>query len=261
MNASLECVRGEALTSNAFLSCQKGACVCWQLQCECSCKKSYGPFNPQKNVQPGLAGCGPNLSMSSSRICSGSRQVLPSGSMTHAWKLQQIAEFLGSLDATQPRTLQQMLAEKLNAQMRMNPEFFGDVPRDERNRTGFGGSRDATVTLPRVPEHDYEGLFRDIFFAKTEKWVSLAPVPEESKWANRELEIVGFNEYVTQLAIWAVQVVRFHGALLLGCGITGLEEQNKKTMAQHSLSSIPREISSSSAYFTRRGKRKGNKRR
>ena len=29
-----------ALTSNAFPSCQKGACVRWQLQCEWSCKKA-----------------------------------------------------------------------------------------------------------------------------------------------------------------------------------------------------------------------------
>ena len=36
-------------------------------------------------------------------------------------------------------------------------------------------------------------------------WLSPAPVPEVSKWTNRELEIVGFNEYVTQLASWAAQ--------------------------------------------------------
>ncbi len=35
-----ECVRGEALASNAFPSCQKGACVWWQLQFEWSYKKT-----------------------------------------------------------------------------------------------------------------------------------------------------------------------------------------------------------------------------
>ena len=59
------------------------------------------------------------------------------------------------------------------------------------------------MRLPGVPEGDYEGSHHRDVFAKTEK--SPAPVPEVSKWTNRELEIVGFNEYVTQLASWAAQ--------------------------------------------------------
>ena len=88
-----------------------------------------GPYNPQGNVQPGLTGCGPSLPMSSGGICSGSRGMMPTGGMTQASKLQQIAELVGSLDANQTRTLQQMLGERLDSQMRMSPEFFGHVPR------------------------------------------------------------------------------------------------------------------------------------
>ena len=164
-----------------------------------------GPFNPQGNVQPGFSGFGPSVPMSSSGICSGARGVMPGGGMTQASKLQQIAELVGSLDANQTRTLQQMLGERLDSQSRMNPEFFGDVPRDVRGQPGFGSFGDANVRLPGVPEGEHEGSYSRDIFAKTEKWLSPAPVPEVSKWTNRELEIVGFNEYVTQLASWAAQ--------------------------------------------------------
>ena len=164
-----------------------------------------GPFNPQGNVQPGLAGYGPSLPMSSGGICSGPRGLMPGGGLTQSSKLQQIAELVGSLDANQTRTLQQMLGERLDSQARMTPEFFGDVPRNERSPIGFGGFGDAAMRLPGVPEGDYEGSHHRDVFAKTEKWLSPAPVPEVSKWTNRELEIVGFNEYVTQLASWAAQ--------------------------------------------------------
>ena len=162
-----------------------------------------GPCNPQGNVQPGLAGYGPSLPMSSGGICSGPRGLMPGGGLTQTSKLQQIAELVGSLDANQTRTLQQMLGERLDSQARMTPEFFGDVPRNERSPIGFGGFGDAAMRLPGVPEGDYEGSHHRDVFAKTEK--SPAPVPEVSKWTNRELEIVGFNEYVTQLASWAAQ--------------------------------------------------------
>ena len=145
-----------------------------------------GPFNPEGNVQAGLAGYGPSLPMSSGGICSGSRGVMPGGGLTQSSKLQQIAKLVGSLDANQTRTLQQILGERLDSRARMTPEFFGDVPRNVRSQIGFGGFGDATVSLPGVPESDYEGSYNREVFAKTEKWLSPAPVPEVSKWTNRE---------------------------------------------------------------------------
>ena len=107
--------------------------------------------------------------MSSGGICAGARGVMPGGGMTQASKLQQIAELVGSLDANQTRTLQQMLGERLDSQARMNPEFFGDVPRDTRSQPGFGSFGDAHVKLPGVPEGEYEGSYSRDVFAKTEK--------------------------------------------------------------------------------------------
>ena len=57
----------------------------------------------------------------------------------------------------------------------MNPEFFGDVPRDVRGQPGFGSFGDANVRLPGVPEGEYEGSYSRDVFAKTEKWLSPAP--------------------------------------------------------------------------------------
>ena len=195
-----------------------------------------GPFNPQGNVQPGLAGYGPSLPMSSGGICSGPRGVMPGGGLTQSSKLQQIAELVGGLDANQTRTLQQMLGERLDSQTRMTPEFFGDVPRNERSPVGFGGFGDAAVRLPGVPESDYEGSHHRDVFAKTEKWLSPAPVPEVSTWTNRELEIVGFNEYVTQLASWAAQAsLEFSNEILqasrwsvsISCGTLTVVQKNR----------------------------------
>lgn len=59
-------------------------------------------------MQPGLTGYGPGVSMSSGGICMDLEVrygAMPSGGMTQASKLQQIAEFVGSLDANQTVTL------------------------------------------------------------------------------------------------------------------------------------------------------------
>ena len=162
-----------------------------------------GPCNPQGNVQPGFYGCGPHAPMNSGGICSGSRGSMPSGGMTQASKLQQIAELVGSLDANQTRTLQQMLGERLNSQVRMNPEFFGDIPRNsgepfvpDQNRDVLGGYE--------YGNSGGKGAFLDAF-SKSEKWLTPAPVPAVETWRSRDLEILGWSEFATQLVAWAAQ--------------------------------------------------------
>ncbi len=162
-----------------------------------------GQYNPQGNVQPGLSGCGPNVPMSSGGICSGPRGSMPSGGMTQASKLQQIAELVGSLDANQTRTLQQMLGERLESQMRMNLEFFGDIPRKTGGPFVSDQNRDV------LSGYDYgnyggKGGSLDVF-SKSEKWLTPAPVPAVETWRSRELEILGWSEFSTQLVAWAAQ--------------------------------------------------------
>ena len=162
-----------------------------------------GPCNPQGNVQPGFYGCGPHAPMNSGGICSGSRGSMPSGGMTQASKLQQIAELVGSLDANQTRTLQQMLGERLTSQVRMNPEFFGDIPRNsgepfvpDQNRDVLGGYG--------YGNFGGKGAALDAF-SKSEKWLTPAPVPAVETWRSRDLEILGWSEFATQLVAWAAQ--------------------------------------------------------
>ena len=42
-------------------------------------------------------------------------------------------------------------------------------------------------------------------FAKTEKWLTPAPLPDTSKWSSRESEIMGFSEYLSMLTSWVAQ--------------------------------------------------------
>ena len=52
-------------------------------------------------------------------------------------------------------------------------------------------------------DYQYSGS-RDVF-AKAEKWLAPAPIPDVSPWNNREAEITGFSDYLTQLCSWAAQ--------------------------------------------------------
>jgi len=42
-------------------------------------------------------------------------------------------------------------------------------------------------------------------FSKSEKWLAPAPVPPVNDWKNREGEILGWADYVSQLVAWAAQ--------------------------------------------------------
>ena len=73
-------------------------------------------------------------------------------------------------------------------------------------------------------------------FAKTEKWLTPAPVPDTSKWTSRESEIMGFSEYLSMLTSWAAQASlefaqeieqssRWNGVFALGCLVRSCQEQ------------------------------------
>ena len=100
----------------------------------------------------------------------------------------------------QTRELQQILAERTRTEDRQLPEFFGDLPR-------------AVSMDPFVPD-----MSRDVWsseepkgkksldaFSRSEKWLSPAPVPPVESWRSRELEILGWSDYLTQLVSWSAQ--------------------------------------------------------
>ena len=50
------------------------------------------------------------------------------------------------------------------------------------------------MRLPGVPEGEHEDSYSRDVFAKAQSCAGSRTVPEVSKWTNRELEIVGFND-------------------------------------------------------------------
>ena len=100
---------------------------------------------------------------------------------------------------------------------------------------GVGGFGNVGQSLPGVWEDRKET--KDVF-SKSEKWLSAAPVPDVEKWVSRELEVVGFSEYLLQLSSWAAQAslefsaeitqaARWHGVIYWSM-LTG-EQRNRST--------------------------------
>ena len=123
----------------------------------------------------------------------------PGGLTPQASVLQQIAQLVGGLNSGQTRELQQMLAERTQTESRQLPEFFGDLPR-------------AVAVDPFIPDvsrdvWNSEETKRDSLdaFSKSEKWLSPAPVPLVETWRTRELEILGWSDYLTQVISWSAQ--------------------------------------------------------
>ena len=142
-------------------------------------------------------------------ICQGNRGQMPPGGLTpQASVIRQVADLVGQLDPNQTRELQLILNERMTGQTRMVPEYFGEIPRHP-GRVGFfgeGPTLPGAQALPSGEGYDswYGGRPLDVF-AKSEKWLTPAPVPDTSKWVNRESEIMGFSEYLSMLTSWAAQ--------------------------------------------------------
>ena len=142
-------------------------------------------------------------------ICQGYRGQMPPGGLTpQASVIRQVAELVGQLDPNQTRELQLILNERMTEQTRMVPEYFGEIPRHP-GRVGFfgeGPTLPGAQALPSGEGYDswYGGRPLDVF-AESEKWLTPAPVPDTSKWVNRESEIMGFSEYLSMLTSWAAQ--------------------------------------------------------
>ena len=143
-------------------------------------------------------------------ICQGSRGQMPPGGMTpQASVIRQVADLVGQLDPNQTRELQVILQERMSSQARMVPEYFGEFPRPQSGVGFFGDG--PTLPVPNYAGGCGEGQDSwssgrpmDVF-AKTEKWLTPAPVPDTSKWTSRESEIMGFSEYLSMLTSWAAQ--------------------------------------------------------
>ena len=119
---------------------------------------------------------------SSCGICQGCRGMMPPGGLTpQASVIRQVADLVGQLDPHQTRELQVILQERLTGQSRMIPEYFGEMPRGQRG-SGFFGEGPSLPGLPSSGVVDsgdsWNGGKPLDVFAKTEKWLTPAPVPD-----------------------------------------------------------------------------------
>ena len=127
----------------------------------------------------------------------------PSASSAPNSRLQQIAELVAGLDASQAMTLQQILGERFQQQQRMMPEFFGEAPRSYGEPFLPDANRDF---LGSTNGEGFGGRHMSLdAFSKSEKWLTPAPVPSVETWKSRDLEILGWSEYSNQLVAWAAQ--------------------------------------------------------
>ena len=127
---------------------------------------------------------------------------VPGGMTPQMSNVRQIVDLLQTLDGNQTRVLQQMVAERVATQTRGIPEVFGENMRHE-----------SELFIPDASRPVWEGQDMGLYgdkpqldvFSKTEKWLSPAPVPQVDQWKNREQEVLGWNDYMTQLISWASQ--------------------------------------------------------
>ena len=116
--------------------------------------------------------------------------------------VRQIVDLLQTLDGNQTRVLQQMVSERVAAQSRGLPAFFGDYPRTENEPF----MPDLSMPVWEGNDGSSSGGRQQLdVFSKSEKWLTPAPVPQVEQWKNREQEVLGWHEYLTQLVSWAAQ--------------------------------------------------------
>ena len=127
---------------------------------------------------------------------------IPGGLTQPMANVRQIVDLLQTLDGNQTRVLQQMVSERVAAQSRGLPAFFGDYPRNESEP--FIPDLSMPVWEGNNGSSSGERQQLDVF-SKSEKWLTPAPVPQVEQWKSREQEVLGWHEYLTQLVSWAAQ--------------------------------------------------------
>ena len=117
--------------------------------------------------------------------------------------VNQVFQLSQGLSNQQLLTLMQGLQEQVRSQGRLVPETFGQIPEQRE-----------TVFPPGIPELNFgndletgvEGFSKvNDVFSKSEKWLGTPPVPSAANWVNRESEIIGWSQYISDLSAWAAQ--------------------------------------------------------
>ena len=127
------------------------------------------------------------------------------GLTPQAAQIQEVMAMLGNLNGGQLQTVQQHMQDRFVTmqQRRGVPEVFGD---------GLGRAADSSFVTPQpfdvlpgfgVQQSNNHGNQQQLdVFAKSEKWLTLAPTPV-STWKSREEEVLGWAGYLDELSSWA----------------------------------------------------------
>ena len=115
-------------------------------------------------------------------------------------RMQEILRMTQGLDPMQVLRLKQALGEQVN-QVRGVPELFG-----QRGDGMFPYGIDPMHVPGSSGEYSLD------VFSKSEKWLGSPPVPDTGKWSSRELEILGWQTYASDLTAWAMQASLEFGA-------------------------------------------------
>ena len=155
---------------------------------------------------PQFSGQGLNVS-SGVPMFQGNSQIgsVLGGLTPQAQRMQQVLSMSQGLSSNQLVTLMQGLQEQVRSQARMNPEHFGDIPAIPENLSmhvpGLEFSRDGDHNNPSYAPWN---VVNDVF-SKSEKWLGTPPKPNFDLWVNRESEVIGWSQYLIDLASWAAQ--------------------------------------------------------
>ena len=178
----------------------------WNLFATQNPSPSSGPYGQMPSVQSVSGSQAPSFPYPVQKGCQGkgvfqSNQI-PGGLTQPMANVRQIVDLLQTLDGNQTRVLQQMVSERVAAQSRGLPAFFGDYPRTENEPF----MPDMSMPVWEGNDGSSSGGRQQLdVFSKSEKWLTPAPVPQVEQWKNREQEVLGWHEYLTQLVSWAAQ--------------------------------------------------------
>ena len=160
---------------------------------------AYPQFGPQ--------GCGACSSVAPGMpLFQGNPQGPLLGGVTpQAQRMQQVLSMSQGLSSSQLLTLMQSLQEQVRSQARLNPENFGEIP----SATEAFGSGVPNLEFLRDGAHNQVPGNSDHSavdaFSKSEKWLGTPPKPNFDSWGTREGEIIGWSQYLIDLASWAAQ--------------------------------------------------------
>ena len=134
--------------------------------------------------------------------------AVPGGVTPQMSMYQDVLRVLPMLGPHQLAMVRQFVNEGMQSQFRGIPESFGENPLS----SGFGRSPERFAqnevmgqSLPLGNAYGESGWIPQDVFSKSEKWIGNPPVANTSSWTSRESEVLGWLNYTSELASWAMQ--------------------------------------------------------